>query len=176
VSARRLRLAVASVLLVVAGGAVAFAARRPAAAPIVQPIAFSHTRHLVGEKSPKLACTECHTGAERQAVAGLPSLDRCLQCHMKPQSDRKEERAVREAAARGGPFAWTQVTRNPGHVYFSHAAHTTGAHIACAGCHGDVVGWTAPPSSPDLRLENMSLCVDCHREHAAPTSCRTCHR
>ncbi len=175
-SAGRLRLAVVAVALVVAGGAAALAARRPTAPPIVQPIAFNHAKHLVGEKSPKLACTECHTGAERQAVAGLPSLDRCLQCHMKPQSDHKEERAVRDAALRGGPFVWKQVTRNAGHVYFSHAAHTAAAQIPCTGCHGDVASWTEPPRSPDLRLENMGACIDCHRERGAPTACLTCHK
>jgi hypothetical protein len=171
-----LRLTVLTVALIAAVGAVALAARRPAAPPIVQPIAFNHAKHLVGETSPKLACTECHAGAERQAIAGLPSLDRCLQCHMKPQSDHVQERAVRDAAARGGPFAWQQVTRNAGHVYFSHAAHTAGAHITCTGCHGDVARWTAPPSHPDLRLENMDACIDCHRQRGASTSCRTCHR
>jgi hypothetical protein len=164
------------VFAVTAAGAGALAERRRQPPPVVQPIVFSHARHLVGEHSPKLACTECHAGAERQAVAGLPSLDRCLQCHMKPQSDRVEERAVREAAARGGAFAWTQVTRNAGHVYFSHAAHTTDAHIPCTGCHGDVASWTTPPGRPDVRLENMSVCIDCHREHGAPTSCLTCHK
>jgi hypothetical protein len=175
-SARRLHAVLAAVAVLVVGGAIAFAARRPRPATIVQPIVFSHSKHLVGEHSPKLACTECHTGAERQAVAGLPSLDRCLQCHMKPQSDRPEEHVVRDVAARGGPFAWTQVTRNPGNVYFSHAAHTTIAKLTCTGCHGDVASWTMPPGQPDLRLENMGVCVDCHRERAAPTACLTCHK
>ena len=175
-SARRVSFALATAALVAAGGAAALAAHRAAPAPVVQPIAFSHTRHLVGETSPKLACTECHTGAERQAVAGLPSIDRCLQCHMKPQSSLTTERAVRDAAARGGPFAWKQVTRNAGHVYFSHAAHTAGADIPCSFCHGDVASWTAPPSRPDPHLENMAACVNCHREHGASTGCPTCHR
>lgn len=174
-SIRRLRPAIAIAAVLAVGSAVSFAARRPPP-PIVQPIVFNHAKHLVGEKSPKLACTECHTGAERQAAAGLPSLDRCLQCHMKPQSDRPEERVVRDAAARGGPFAWIQVTRNAGHVYFSHAAHTSIAQIPCTGCHGDVATWTTPPGRPDMRLENMGVCIDCHREHGASTSCRTCHR
>jgi hypothetical protein len=167
---------IAGVLAVIAAG-VAYAARpRPQIVP--QPIAFNHHKHTVkdNERSPVLACTECHTGVEKSAVAGLPSLDRCLQCHMKQQSDRPEEQAVRILAARGGPIAFEQVTRNPGNVYFSHRAHIVLGKLQCAQCHGDVTSWTAPPEHPDTRLLNMDGCIDCHRQNGAPTACRTCHK
>jgi hypothetical protein len=168
------------VAVLVAGAlaiAIAYFVKRNDASPaITQPIAFNHQRHLVGATAPKLACTECHAGAENGTSAGLPSLDRCLQCHMKPQSQRAEEGAVRAAAARGGAFAWTPVTRNAAHVFFSHRAHVTAAKISCTSCHGDVAGWTEPPARPEPRLLNMSVCLDCHRERGASTTCSTCHR
>lgn len=171
---------IAAAVLVIAGGVGAgvYAAKRhPMPPPVAQPIAFSHAKHAGdGEKSPKLACVECHQGVEKSAYASIPSLDRCLQCHMKPQSDEPAERAVREAAARGGPFAFKQVTRNAGHVYFSHRAHTVGAKLACAQCHGDVTKWTAPPAHPEPRLLSMDACIDCHRNNGGSTSCLTCHR
>jgi c(7)-type cytochrome triheme protein len=144
-----------------------------------QPIAFDHSVHVAVElDGAPLECTACHPGAERGAHAGLPALASCLRCHMRPQGDppSEAEREVRVAAAAGGPFRWIQVTRNPGHVYFSHRAHTTGAEMACADCHGDVAQWREPPTFPDPDLTSMDRCLDCHRERGASTDCGTCHQ
>lgn len=138
-----------------------------------QPIAFNHALHVNGK--PQLACRDCHAGAEREAAAGLPSLDRCLLCHMKPQSTRPKEQLVRDLAGRGGQVSWTQVTHNPGHVHFSHREHVSLARIACASCHGDVGTWTTPPATPEAKLMSMDACLDCHRERGASTNCRVCH-
>lgn len=83
---------------------------------------------------------------------------------------------MRVAAAAGGPFRWIQVTRNPGHVYFSHAAHVSVAEIACETCHGDVSQWREPPREPVAKLTSMSECMSCHRERGASNSCETCHQ
>lgn len=144
--------------------------------PIVQPIPFSHAKHIATKDSPKLACTECHTGAETKAAAGLPSLDRCLQCHMKPQSKNGNDAVVRELAIRGGPFQWHSVTRNAAHVYVSHRAHVTLGKMECSVCHGDVTSWDAPPTSPNRKLMSMDRCLECHREKGAATACAACHR
>lgn len=146
----------------------------PREAP-AQPIAFNHQLHAGTQKIP---CVQCHAGARSRAHAGLPSLRVCLGCHMKPQGHPpgEAEKRVRELAAARGPFRWIQVTRNPGHVYFSHAAHTEMAHMACAACHGDVTRWTAPPRLPEERLENMSTCMACHRQRGASNRCLTCHK
>lgn len=178
---KRLHLAVLAAATVVGLGGAAFAAVKvlfPKEQPITQPIAFNHAKHTGdGEHSPKLACVECHTGVEKQAIAGLPSLDMCLRCHMKPQSDTEEEGRVREIAAKGGPFAFRQVTRNAGHVYFSHRAHVSGKPaLECAACHGDVTAWTAPPDHSEARLKSMDACMDCHRNRGGPTSCLACHK
>ena len=150
----------------------------PAEAP-AQPIPFDHSLHVVLEiDGARLACTACHPGAERGAHAGLPALASCLRCHMRPQGDPPSEleREIRVAGAAGGPFRWIQVTRNPGHVYFSHRAHVTGAGMACADCHGDVAAWREPPMVPVADLTSMNRCIDCHRERGAPTDCGTCHQ
>jgi hypothetical protein len=164
--------------VVAAAGVAAFAAARPKPPAVAQPIAFNHHKHTVkdNERSPVLACTECHAGAEKSAIAGLPSVDRCLACHMKEQSDREEERAVRALAGKGGPLAFQQVTRNAGHVYFSHRAHVVLGELQCSQCHGDVTSWSAPPERADPRLTSMDACVDCHRTHGASTGCSTCHK
>jgi c(7)-type cytochrome triheme protein len=139
-----------------------------------QPIPFDHALHAGREA---IGCTSCHPGAERQAGAGLPPLTTCLGCHMKPQGEgRPEEAAVRELARAGRPLVWVQVTRNPGHVYFSHRAHVALAGMSCADCHGDVTRWQAPPIEPNERLTSMAECQTCHRRKGAALSCATCHR
>ena len=149
------------------------------AAPVEQPIEFSHKIHVAEQDIP---CTDCHVGAERDVHATLPALSRCLLCHMKPQA--KEEGAeldpreplVRELAAEGTPVRWIQVTRNVGHVYFSHRAHVGIAGMACSECHGDVAAWDVPPPHADQRLQSMDACLGCHREQGGPTTCDACHQ
>jgi hypothetical protein len=146
------------------------------AAGIEQPIDFNHQIHVSKKKAP---CTDCHTGAERSDHAGLPSLQRCLLCHMKPQPEgktpSKAERRVRQLAAQGAKIRWNRVTRNEGHVYFSHRVHVTLAKMSCTHCHGDVRKWKAPPTEPNPRLTSMSRCMDCHRRKGASNRCSACH-
>ena len=140
-----------------------------------QPLAFNHELHA-GKKA--IACTTCHGGAEGRARAGLPAFATCLSCHMQPQGDppSRAEAEVRRLAALPVPPRWIQVTRNPGHVYFSHRAHVTLAQMSCAACHGDVTQWRAPPREPEERLQRMAACQACHRREEARLGCATCHR
>jgi c(7)-type cytochrome triheme protein len=163
--------------LLLAGVALAAGCRQRPAPP--QPVQFDHSLHTALElERGKLACVDCHAGAERGTHAGLPALSYCLRCHMRPQGDppSTEEREVRLAIARGGPFGWIQVTRNPGHVHFSHGAHVTVGGLECAECHGDVTSWTEPPTTPDPDLTTMSACMSCHRERGVSNDCGTCHQ
>jgi c(7)-type cytochrome triheme protein len=152
--------------------------RGPLAAP-PQPIPFDHSLHLqLRLDSGELACTDCHPGAARGTRAGLPPLSRCLRCHMRPQGDPPApgEKAVRLAATGPVRLRWIQVTRNPGHVHFSHGAHVARAGMVCADCHGDVSRWSRPPSAPDADLTDMGRCIACHRARGARTDCGTCHQ
>ena len=143
--------------------------------PVVQPIAFSHKIHVADEEIP---CTDCHVGAETGVHATLPALSRCLLCHMKPQGDPPSEREprVRELASAHVAIRWIQVTRNPGHVYFSHRAHVTLAEMPCSDCHGDVARWERPPTAGNPALMSMDACLRCHRERGASTDCDACQQ
>ncbi len=146
--------------------------------PPDQPIAFNHALHLTLDlDGHKLRCTDCHAGAETAEHAGLPALRDCLRCHVRPQGNppSPREARVRELAV-PGPFRWTQITRNPGHVYAPHRAHVGIAKLPCSECHGDVTTWTAPPTEPVDRLRHMTECMACHKQHGASTWCGTCHR
>lgn len=140
-----------------------------------QPLAFNHALHTVKHA---IKCTECHTGAETSAHAGLPAISHCLRCHMKPQGEANNprEQKVRDLAAKGGAFRWIQVNRNEAHVYFSHAAHVSLAGMECSQCHGNVTDWTEPPRLPDPYLHSMKACMNCHRKRGASNQCAVCHR
>ena len=158
----------------------AAACAQPARMPD-QPIAFDHALHLrLDLDGRKLACTDCHAGAERREHAGLPAIRDCLRCHVRPQAGASGVPSPREAQVRAlaaaGPVHWVQVTRNPGHVYAPHLAHVGIAKLACEECHGDVRTWTAPPTEPVQRLLHMDECISCHRAHGASIRCGACHR
>ncbi len=146
--------------------------------PPDQPIAFNHALHLgLDLEGKKLACVACHAGAERGEHAGLPALRDCLRCHVRPQGNVPNPREAEvRALAQRGPLHWTQITRNPGHVYAPHRAHVGIAKLPCEDCHGDVRAWTRPPTEPVQRLLHMTECIGCHRNHGASTWCGTCHR
>jgi hypothetical protein len=141
----------------------------------VQPLGFNHAIHV---QKHEIECTKCHVGALVAAQASLPPLSSCLDCHMKPQGDppSEAEAEVRRIAAEGKPFRWVQVTRNDGHVYFSHRAHTSFAEMECAECHGPVEEWTEPPTAPNAALVDMEECMSCHRSRGASNECQVCHR
>lgn len=147
----------------------------PEEKPVTQPIEFNHRVHV--EKN-DIPCTDCHTGAASQAHAGLPSLQQCLLCHMKPQGNppSEKEHQVRKLAAEGFKLRWNQVTRNEGHVYFSHRAHVSVAKMSCTECHGDVSHWEKPPETPNWDLMDMMYCMDCHRKRGTTNGCRVCHK
>ena len=46
--------------------------------PPVQPIDFSHARHV---EQARIDCQFCHAYARRGPVAGIPSVQRCAGCH-----------------------------------------------------------------------------------------------
>ncbi len=165
-----------TLILALVAGACARAPQPPA-----QPIAFNHALHLsLDLEGRKLRCTDCHAGAERAEHAGLPALRDCLRCHVRPQLGERNVPNPREAKVRElavpRPFAWVQITRNPGHVYAPHRVHVGIAKLPCTECHGDVASWTAPPTEPVQRLRHMTECMDCHRTHGASTRCGACHR
>jgi c(7)-type cytochrome triheme protein len=140
-----------------------------------QPLPFSHAVHAGAQEIP---CTDCHRGAVDGVEASLPSIGQCLRCHMRPQGEPPSdvEALVRARAAEPGPFRWIQVTRNPGHVYFSHRAHAHLAQMTCADCHGDVATWDEPPTAPTADLVDMGACMSCHRQRGASNECHVCHR
>jgi hypothetical protein len=134
-----------------------------------QPIPFPHNRHM----SLGLACLDCHSTADQQAEAGMPSVRKCMLCHEKLAATKPDVQKVRQYAARGVEIPWERIYGfSPAAlVKFRHAPHYRG-NIGCATCHGDVGKGTVAVLAVK---HTMGTCLDCHRRNKATQDCAACH-
>jgi hypothetical protein len=140
-----------------------------AAAPSVQPIAYSHRQHI----ALGLQCLDCHSGADTGAAATLPSVRKCMLCHAKVAAAKPEIRKLAAFAASKHEVLWQRVYGFPleSLVKFQHAPHAR-ARIVCATCHGDM---TQASTAELLVKHNMGTCLSCHRQYKATEDCAACH-
>ena len=160
----------AVVLLTAAGG---YAIGRELFRPrqrVVQPIAFSHEKH-VGEL--EMECTQCHEFVESGKHAGLPALTTCLDCHEEALTENPEELKIQTLAQDGENDVFRKLFRLADHAFYSHRAHVGGAGLPCETCHGAIAQSTAPPERPLIRI-SMGFCIDCHEKSGASTDCTRC--
>lgn len=169
----RVLLPLAVALLLLGAGVVAFSQhpwspRRD----VVQPIPFSHRIHAGVREIP---CQYCHEYARRSQTAGVPSVQRCLGCHMKVGG----EQPVLAAATRPwtdprrvpGEIVWQRVYTLPDFVHFAHRPHIL-AGVACQECHGPVETMDRVVPVHDI---NMGFCLACHTERGVSKDCVICH-
>jgi len=135
-----------------------------------QPIAFSHAKHA-GEF--QIACQYCHSGVRRGPHAYIPSVQTCMGCHQLVAATRPEIVKVRQAWEGKQSIPWMRVNRVADFVYFNHYPHIAKG-VECKTCHGDVA--SMEELKPPFGLNNMTFCVDCHRQNQASIDCYTCHR
>jgi c(7)-type cytochrome triheme protein len=136
-----------------------------------QPINFSHRIHA-GEN--QIPCQYCHMQARRSISAGVPSVNKCVNCHNEIATDRPEIRKVMNYWNNQEPIPWIKVHDLPDFVHFPHKRHIK-AGLECQTCHGpvetmDVVTRMAPVK--------MGECLACHKERGFQnsTDCWTCHK
>jgi hypothetical protein len=145
-----------------------------------QPIPYSHKLHAGVLKIP---CLYCHSGALNSREAGIPAVEKCMNCHRVTKTDSPHIQKLAAIFASGAPLQWQRVHALPDYVYFDHRPHVN-AGILCQTCHGEV-------QTMDVVYQNMSLrmgsCLGCHRDpHDAlpadskiqrgPDHCNACHR
>jgi hypothetical protein len=121
-----------------------------------QPVPFSHDHHVaqIG-----IDCRYCHTTVETSAVAGIPGVSVCYNCHRVIWKDSPMLQPVREGFEQGRPIEWTRVHDLPDFAYFDHSIHVAKG-VGCATCHGPV------DRMPLMRQEatlQMEWCISCHR-------------
>lgn len=133
-----------------------------------QPLAFSHLRH-VGQAG--MDCQYCHVYARRGPVAGIPSVQRCVQCHFVIAKDQPEIGRLMDFWNRKEPIPWVRVHRLPDYVRFSHQRHVTSG-VQCQTCHGDVGRMDVAVQIAPL---TMGWCLTCHDDRQAPRDCLICH-
>ena len=137
---------------------------------VKQPIAFSHKLHAGDNRIP---CLYCHGNARRSAVAGIPSVKRCMGCHRslkgKETSEIKKLKAYWQQKA---PIPWLRIYDQPDFVRFSHKRHVRKG-IACQTCHGEVQKMVQVHQAVTL---NMDRCVSCHMQYRASIDCLVCHK
>ena len=137
----------------------------------VQPIAYSHEIH-VGKLN--LQCLFCHETADKSTFAGVPSVKKCMDCHVAVRTDRPEIQKLTQYWNDKEPVPWNRVhrIRIRNHVYFSHKRHVK-AGVQCEHCHGQLAAMAQVRQVHSLK---MGWCVSCHQANNAPTDCLICHR
>jgi len=145
-----------------------------------QPVPYSHRLHAGTLKIP---CQYCHSGVLRARQAGIPPVEKCMNCHKVTKTDSPSIKRLTAIYATGEPLRWERVHRLPDYVFFDHRPHVR-AGILCQTCHGEV-------ETMDVLYQNMSVrmsnCLGCHRDpqdalpsgspvKRGPERCNACHR
>ncbi len=163
-----------------------------------QPIRFSHKVH----KESGMACQDCHSFSADGRFNGLPTTEKCAECHADVMgSDPEERKYVENYVRTKREVAWKPYQYQPDNVYFSHMAHNfarcTECHAdlykseekLCNQCHPDVADTDTPPPVfrnrlTDYTKQTMKMweCEKCHaiEDHRGSTNasnaCFVCHK
>lgn len=148
----------------------------------VQPIHYSHKVHA-GDN--QIDCNFCHSSARKSKMAGIPSLNVCMNCHkniseVAPETASEEyskefydgeiaklynavgwDAASQEYTGKTEPVKWVRIHNLPDFVYFNHSQHVTVAGVACQKCHGEIQEMEIVEQFAPL---TMGWCIECHRE------------
>ncbi len=145
-----------------------------------QPIPFSHQLHPGVLRIP---CLYCHSGALKSRVAGIPPVEKCMNCHKVTKTDSPSIKRLTMIYTSGMPLPWKRIHSLPDHVYFDHRPHVN-AGILCQTCHGEVQTMNVVYQNMSMRMSN---CLGCHRAPKdalpagsgivrGPENCYACHR
>jgi hypothetical protein len=135
----------------------------------IQPIAFSHKTHAGINQIP---CLYCHQYARKAAVAGIPSVEKCRNCHAVVIPFHPEVNKLMGYWADKKSISWVKVIDLPDHVYFTHKRHILSG-IDCNMCHGAVEQMERMYQAVNLE---MGACLECHKQKKVSIDCWTCHK
>ena len=146
----------------------------------VQPIPYSHQLH---PGTLRIPCEYCHNGVLRSRQAGIPTVEKCMNCHRVTKTDSPDILKLSAIYESEKPLEWVRVHSLPDHAYFDHRPHVH-AGIICQTCHGEVQNMNIVYQEMSMRMSN---CLGCHRdpEYALPADseivngpehCNACHR
>jgi len=136
--------------------------------PPDQPIPYSHKTHLALD----LPCSTCHTNPAPGALMTFPATSTCMSCHATIATNKPAIQKLASFSKSRQPIPWVRVyTVLPG-VTWTHRKHLD-AGMKCQMCHGNVAQMER--MSEATSVTTMGVCLNCHKEHSAPTVCSTCH-
>ena len=141
-----------------------------------QPIKFSHKLHAGVNQ---IACEYCHSGVLKSKVAGIPTVNVCMNCHKGitsgPQFQEAEIQKIYDAAGWNKtsqkydkdptPIVWNKVHVLPDFVFFSHQQHVVAGKQECKNCHGDLTKMDVAQQFSPL---TMGWCIECHNKTEVP--------
>jgi hypothetical protein len=122
----------------------------------VQPIPFSHERHVGGNG---IDCRYCHTSVEDSPFAGIPPTKTCMNCHSEVFANSLTLQPVRDSFENNRAIAWMRVHDLPDFVHFDHSIHVKKG-VGCTTCHGPIDRMAIVSQEHSLQME---WCLDCHR-------------
>lgn len=138
---------------------------------VAQPIAFPHRLHAasVADGGYGINCLYCHSYARRSAVAGIPTLSKCMGCHRFIATEKETIRELTAYWDSGRPVPWNKVHDLPDFVHFPHDRHVQhfifrlGQPVSqvCGYCHGDVKAMGVARKTRSL---TMGWCLGCHEQ------------
>ncbi len=145
-----------------------------------QPIPYSHKLHAGIMKIP---CMYCHSGVLKSRQAGIPTVDKCMNCHRVTKTDSPSIKELTAIYNAGLPLKWKRIHKLPDYVFFDHRPHVS-AGILCQTCHGEVEDMDVVYQHMSMRMAN---CLGCHRDPRfalpadskitrGPDNCNACHR
>jgi hypothetical protein len=137
--------------------------------PPVQPIPYSHKKHL----SLGLDCKDCHMNPDPGKLMTFPDASKCMLCHVTVANDKPSIQKLAEYSKSKHSIPWVRVyTVLPG-VAWNHRAHLE-AGVKCETCHGQVRQMEA--MSEVTSVTTMYSCLNCHEMNQAKSACDTCHK
>ncbi|HZW37369.1 MAG: cytochrome c3 family protein [Deltaproteobacteria bacterium] len=147
--------------LLLGGAAAAFAQAS-------QPIRYNHKIHVTGYK---MDCRFCHSSATKTASAGIPSVEKCMNCHRVIAVNHPEIKKLAQYWKEKKPIPWNRVTELPDYTYFPHF-RMVNAGIACLTCHP---GMDQVDVAVQKQEFTMGFCLKCHKSRGVSIECWSCH-
>ena len=171
-----------------------------------QPFNFNHSIHMdaVDGDTEKEKCFYCHEFRDDGTFAGIPRLERCMDCHDDPDSPMGQSETEKEFlanyVAKEKEIPWLSYSRQPDCVYFSHVSHVQMGNLECGVCHGDHGQSEKLPLYQKNRLTGYSIniwgkniagyktnswdrmkmddCAECHTKmgQEKDNACFVCHK
>jgi len=145
-----------------------------------QPIPYSHKLHAGTLKIP---CQYCHSNTLKSRQAGIPAVEKCLNCHNVTKVESPPIRQLAALYSSNKPMEWQRIHSLPDYVFFDHRPHVH-AGILCQTCHGEVETMEVISQRISIRMAN---CLGCHRNPReslpadsiiakGPENCNACHQ